>query len=1160
MSKFSFDALVQKLRETPKGKEASMYGPIRDIFIHILGYPAVDVDIDTTGEGGRPDITVRAPSGLLDSKGRPEKIAWLVVEAKDEHSYFVDTGSREIIFADKSKYVGLHTAWFVMIEPTAWVLRPVAGNTLSPDADILIPLDIGSEAEFRRKTEPLNAAKAGVSEQLKRFRAGDIRMIAVEKLESDLTTTASKREINRIRLNRKRFFQQVREATGHLQVSVAGALSRLNAELERYRTLGDAFWAEYGHGPTPFDPHSLTIHGAPKGPTQSRKHDRDAAHLRREFSKSPHMARLALRGLPDFQSRTGIEDSKLKELFAIETANLILARVLLLRFFEDHDFFGEIRYLCNGGVEAFQHMRDYFKSSYTKLLKDAYAEGSRLYSSAFDETELDWVLGVSDEQLSGSIEWTLFQFARYDFKTVKGDILTGIYDRFMDRNQRKKFGEFYTPPSIARYIIRRIGVTSTSRILDPACGSGTFLIESYRQMVGRDVDRGVAEYSDVLEALSRIAGNDLNTFSATLAQIQLLWQILGLKKDIEAHGFPDVLVTAKVNSLVERDQWGALDRFAEIDQPEYDAVIGNPPYVRAERSAQALDVRSQKEFERGRDSFPGISSRLNAYALFLYRALDRWCKPLSEDGTVGKVGFVLPVSLFDNNETAQLRKLFALGGRWAIREIVDLEVIYRDVFDADVLPAILIVENRPAKEDDFVSIRYADRSTVRHHVGDALKDFALDKLPESIVPYTSLFSPDGRILTRLTPARLDILHKLWGNQTFSDVAKPYWVRKERSNVIEWVDQEPAILNEWEARRMIAGGIAFRGSKVQCENGIDVYKGENIIACELQGVAVLPSADFGRIDDASLWRYTSIHPTRGLAVAQVAHCPNGVLFDPRKEAFTNTATLLFPRDEFTAVPFDLLLMSNIYIWFYALAARMGILRTLRSHIYPTNLACLPWNEAIAGRADDIEAMRAPVIHASRSCLAAQESLTESLAALDLATLKARLRSDFDARLTWGNNFGDDTDYKVTISNPTIGEIKEGGWPVQLSDDLFDFVACNQKGIAIGLLIALRQQEGNSLTRSTLLNLPVPVTEDEITRWNVVVDNHQQEKLQRAMDDAIHALDSIVGECLGLTPADITEIHRDRSADPFLRGIAPRYPGTVTRKMGFRNGLDSEERYD
>lgn len=1157
MAKFSFDATIKKLQSTPKGKEASMYGPIRDILIHVLGYEAADVDIDTAGEEGRPDVTARAPSGLLDAKGKPARIDWLVVEAKDEHGCFVNTASREAIFEDKSKYVGAHTAWFVMVEPKAWILRPVAGNKLTPDADITIELDGITEPTFKRLAEALEAEKAGVSQQLVRFREGDPSLIAVEKLSSS-EKSPSKRSVNRVRLNRKRFFQLVREATAHLQTAVGGAFSRLEPEIAVFQHQANEFWEEFGKGADDFDSHSLTIRGTPRGPDQSRKHDREAARLRREFSKSPHVARLALRGLPEFKSRTGVEDTKLKELFSIETANLILARVLLLRFFEDHGFFGDTRYVCNGGVDAFQKMRSYFKSSYAKLLEQAYQEGSRLYASAFDETELDWIFGAGDETLSNAIEWTLFHFARYDFTTVKGDILTGIYDRFMDREQRKKLGEFYTPPSIARYIVNRLGIKRESRVFDPACGSGTFLIESYRAMVGDDIDRGAAEYADVLDAFGRIAGNDLNTFSAVLAQIQLLWQILGLKADIETQGFPDVLVTAKVNSLVERDHWGALDRFAEIDVPEYDAVIGNPPYVRAERSDQALDTRSQKEFERGRNGFHGVSSKLNAFALFLYRALDRWCKPADAEGHAGKVGFVLPVSIFDGNDTEKLRKLFAPGGRWTIKEIVDLEVIYRQVFDADVLPAILIVENRPPCVEDWVSIRYADHSCVHHHGGNSLPEFDLAGLPESKIPYQDLFSPDGRILTRLTPTRLAILRKLWANKTFADAAKPYWVRKEGSKIVEWTDKDPGKSDAWESRLMIAGGVAFRGSKPQCTNGINIYKGENIVAAELQGEAALTNADLSKIDDISLWKYRDIHPPRGLAVARVAHCPNGASFDPSKTAFTNTATILLPRDALANMPFDLLLLSNVYVWFYALAARMGILRTLRSDIYPTNLAFLPWNDDLAIHSAAIEAMRPTLLSACKRRLAASESLRNELAQLGYESLKSRVKADPEASISWGENFADPK-YESVIGEITMAPV-EGGWKVDWSDDLFDGVECNRKDLAEGLAIALRQQSGEEMGKSAILNLPIPLSVSEIDTWTNIIKKHQEAELEQAMNDAINALDQIVGKDLGLDSKDIAEIQRDLASDPFLKGIRPRYPGTVTRKQGFRTGLDSEARYE
>lgn len=1153
-ARFSFEETIEKLHATPSGKEASMYGPIRDLFIQVLGYQASNVDIDTRGEGGRPDVTVRASAGYSDAKGKDVLIDWIVVEAKDERGCFADPNRREAIFAGKAKYVGANTAYFVMIEPTCLVLRSVGGGNLSADADVEIPLANLTRPDFEQHTLALQAKLAGVTQQLERFRAGDVNLIAVEKLQPK--DGASKRAVARARLARKKFFQDIRESTVHLQGAVAGALARLGPEIDGYAQAAEQFWSEFGKEGDGFDEHSLSLHGRPRGPEQSRRHDREAARLRRLFAKAPSVARLALAGLPQFQSRTGVEGVRRDELFVIETANLILARVLLLRFFEDHGFFGHTKYICNGGVHAFQNMKAYFEESYARLLEHAYRRGSQLYASAFEATELDWIFGSSDAALSSAIEFTLFRFARYDFTTVKGDILTGIYDRFMDRDQRKKLGEFYTPPSIARYMVQRLSVGLGSRVLDPACGSGTFLIESFRAMVGHDLERGAVEYADILDAFDRIAGNDLNTFSAVLTQVQLLWQILSMKSEIESQGFPDLLVTAKVNSLVERDQWASLDRFAEIDVQEYDAVLGNPPYVRAERSAQALDARSKGEFERQRGGFPGVSSKLNAYALFLFRALDRWVKPAKNDTPAGRVAFILPVSLFDSNETAPLRKLFAVGGRWTIREIVDLEVIYRQVFDADVLPAILIAENRPATQEDTVSIRFADASCVKPHEVGALPEFDLAALPEAVVPYPDVFAPDGRILTRVTPARLAILRKLWQCETFNEAAKPYWVRKEGSKIVEWRDT-PQPLPDWHTRRMLARGVVFRRGKAQKKDGIDVFKGENIVATDLQGDPALPSADLGKIDDIGLWRYASIHPASGLAVARVAHCPNGVLFDPKKVAFTNTATLLMPRDDLVDVPFDLLLMSNVYVWFYALAARMGILRTLRSDVYPTNLAYLPWSEALAAKASAIEAMRDPLIAACRSRLQAAEAVREALVALGLSTVKQRLRADQEARIDFGENF-DEAGYEAVVSSPAAAPA-EDGWRVTLSADMFDCVELSREDMAAGLALALKQEESRAFSKSAILNLPIPVSVEERAQWNATLARFDEDLLELAMQEALARLDAVVGACLGLTAEDIQEIERDMQEDAFLRGIRPRYPGTVTRKQGFRTGLDASTRY-
>ena len=191
------------------------------------------------------------------------------------------------------------------------------------------------------------------------------------------------------------------------------------------------------------------------------------------------------------------------DLLAAESASLVLARCMMLRFFEDHNFFGQKKHLCNGGVKAFQQMREHFGTSYVRLLRETYGEGSRIYPAVFSEHELDWVLNSRDPQLSNAIERALFYLSHFDFATIEQDVLSNIYGQFLDTSQRKKLGEHYTPPDIARYIVRQLDLKTGDKVLDPSCGLGTFLIEAYKALAGNAAAKGVATYDDVPGGLAQ---------------------------------------------------------------------------------------------------------------------------------------------------------------------------------------------------------------------------------------------------------------------------------------------------------------------------------------------------------------------------------------------------------------------------------------------------------------------------------------------------------------------------------------------------------------------------------------------------------------------------------------------------------------------------------
>lgn len=1220
-----FAEIASTVADTGNGQEASMYPRLAELFIHFLGYARAQVLADTTGDAGRPDLTVRAPSGLTLASGRQHEIDWIVLEAKDARTRLENEDVREALFAEKSKYITPNTAWFVMVSPTLFIARPVMSGDHSPVNDIEFAFLGEGEEQFLRKFAALHAARASVPDRLRRFREGDISLIATDRLIAP--AEANRRQLNRALLARRTFYATLRDTTRALQDATLQTLRSVQKDVEDVAAAVAAFEAEYG--PYEFDAHALTIKAHPR--REQRRYGADVARLNRKLRKSGSISRLAVVGWPQFRARVPVKDDargerQAQEMFATETANLILARILLIRFFEDHGFFGEHKYLCNGGVAAFQRLREVFEQGYTRLLKLAYEKAQALYAAAFDETELDWVFDAHDERLSAAIEWAMYQLSRYDFTSVRGDILTGIYDRFLDRDQRKKFGEYFTPPSIARYIVDRLDLKDGDRFLDPACGSGTFLIERYQQAAGDDVDRGIGDFAAAVRALESIAGNDLNTFSAVLAQIQLLWHILPFRSQLlAAEDFPDIAVADKASSVVTPGADEALPgRWAELDQLEYAGVGGNPPYVRPERGGE-LSPASRHYFEEAREfvgggkSWPGISPEANLYALFLYRALDHWARQPNRWGEgAGRVGFVIQLSACGTEKLSELRALFGTNGRWTITEIVDLEVVWKHVFDVRVLPMILMAEARPPRlpipdellegaelpidpvrrlqlrsarlqsyierrmgaatparrtawqalanrnrkrwEPDRVTIRLADKSVIDFHEGGKRPSFRIGDAETATAEYADIFTPDGRIMTRLTDRRRAILDKLLANDKLASAAQPYWFKRSGQDrgAVQLI-KPTSETERWESREMIGAGIAWRGTRVPAQpgQGRDIYKGENILAGAIYGEPQFQNARVEAASDQGIFKLGSLLSFPAYAIAQIATCPNAVVFDPEELAFENSATIFVPRSDLASLPFDLLFVSRIYRYFFVLAGRMSFLDMMRSHIYPTNLRLLPWNEALALTAQPLEALRPQFLEACAAAFRTEEQLAAELATLPLRPLRDVVR-DSDSTVEWSESFRSGTD-KIAIGPAPSLVRGDLGWRLQVSEYLSDWIILSDEDAARGLHTALRAMAGKPVERDQLLALPI--APDAATRADYAefVDLYGGTDHMAAIEAVVDRIDALVGPALGLDAEDIAEIRRDMLTDPFLKHIVPRWPGTATRLHGYRTGLDSSERY-
>ncbi|MDR0970735.1 MAG: SAM-dependent methyltransferase [Lentimicrobiaceae bacterium] len=191
--------------------------------------------------------------------------------------------------------------------------------------------------------------------------------------------------------------------------------------------------------------------------------------------------------------------------------------------------------------------------------------------------------------------WRLF-----DFSIIQIELLSEIYENFLfktDPELKKKTGTYYTPPALVEFILNeKLPVNKTDKkynvkILDPSCGSGIFLVQSFKRLVKRYENQHKEKLTDFdkLKKLltDNIFGIELHAqaikvaaFSLYLALVdsldpKTLWQT-------EKHRLPNLInnpndksLKAQGGNLFCRD---TIKQNKDIEAIEFDLVVGNPPF------------------------------------------------------------------------------------------------------------------------------------------------------------------------------------------------------------------------------------------------------------------------------------------------------------------------------------------------------------------------------------------------------------------------------------------------------------------------------------------------------------------------------------------------------------------------------------------------------
>ncbi|MDY0082618.1 MAG: N-6 DNA methylase, partial [Ignavibacteriaceae bacterium] len=133
------------------------------------------------------------------------------------------------------------------------------------------------------------------------------------------------------------------------------------------------------------------------------------------------------------------------------------------------------------------------------------------------------------------------EISNFDFESVDEDILKGVYQELIDIDTRHSLGEYYTPDWLCERIVKEFDFNKTDKILDPACGSGSFLRAAIHRVKELNPNVTVEELND------QIYGIDIHPLSVQIAKTTLL---LALGKEIINAKKPVYLNIILANTLL----------------------------------------------------------------------------------------------------------------------------------------------------------------------------------------------------------------------------------------------------------------------------------------------------------------------------------------------------------------------------------------------------------------------------------------------------------------------------------------------------------------------------------------------------------------------------------------------------------------------------------
>ncbi len=336
------------------------------------------------------------------------------------------------------------------------------------------------------------------------------------------------------------------------------------------------------------------------------------------------------------------------EVIAQQIINIIFCKIYDEKFTDPND---EVSFRAGIG-EDLSAIEDRINKLFSKV-KDKYHE-------VFDEGDTISLDGESLKFVVGTLQG-------YCLIEAERDVIADAFETFIDHALKGGQGQFFTPRNVIQMMVDILDPTTSDTIIDPACGSGGFIIESLRYVWHKleiKAEQNHWNHENLYEekkefAIEHIRGIDKDYFLSKVAKAY--FAILG---DGRGGVFCE-------DSLEAPSNWKVATQ-TKIHLGSFSIVLTNPPFgskipVTGEAKLQQYELAHKWKLDKKTNEWmqDKLSDKEAPQILFIERCI----KLLREDG---RMAIVLPDGIFGNTKLGYIRKYIAKHCR--IVAIIDIPI------------------------------------------------------------------------------------------------------------------------------------------------------------------------------------------------------------------------------------------------------------------------------------------------------------------------------------------------------------------------------------------------------------------------------------------------------------------------------------------------------